>query len=225
MGNKNVIAVMLKYPDAGAVKTRLAPAISSEDAAGLCRCFIVDTFANIAPVCSTDVFAAFTPTEAEQDVKDLVPPDVSLMAQEGHDLGSRLTRVFERLFDAGYSSVVVIGSDSPDIPAAYIEDAFAQLEGAGGRLVLGPAKDGGYYLVGMNGFLSAPFIDIPWSTASVLEATLAAARAHSIAVTLLRRWHDIDEPDDMAVLVDNPRTPASARYIQDRGILRQIKKG
>lgn len=224
MVNTNAIAVMLKSPVAGAVKTRLTPPISFEDAVGLYRCFIEDTFACIASIGSADIYAAFAPSDAEQDIKALIPPDTRLMPQEGPDLGARLTKVFERLFDSGYSRVVVIGSDSPDIPPAYIEDAFAQLAGAGHRLVLGPARDGGYYLVGMNGFTSAPFIGIPWSSASVLEATLLIAKLHSIAVTLLRRWHDIDEPDDLTVLVDNSQAPASARYMRDRGILRLLNR-
>lgn len=225
MTENNAIVVMLKSPEAGAVKTRLTPPIPFEDAVGLYRCFIEDTFASIASIGTADVYAAFTPANAEEDIKGLIPSDVRLMPQEGPDLGARLSNVFERLFDSGYPRVVVIGSDSPDIPAAYIEDAFAQLCGAGQRIVIGPARDGGYYLVGMNEFTPAPFAGVPWSTASVLEATLALAKSHSIAVTLLRRWHDIDEPDDLAILVDNIHAPASARYMRDRGIIRLLKRG
>ncbi|MBI5886651.1 MAG: TIGR04282 family arsenosugar biosynthesis glycosyltransferase [Deltaproteobacteria bacterium] len=224
MTGKNAIVVMLKSPEAGAVKTRLTPPIPFEDAAGLYRCFIEDTFMRIAGIGATDVYAAFTPANAEADIKGLIPPDVRLMRQDGDDLGARLSNVFERLFDSGHPRVVVIGSDSPDIPAAYVEDAFAELCGAGQRIVIGPARDGGYYLVGMNGFTPAPFTGVPWSTASVLEATLDLARSHSIAVTLLRRWHDIDEPDDLMQLIDNPNAPASARYMRDRGLIRLLKR-
>lgn len=216
---------MLKSPVAGAVKTRLTPPIPFEDAVGLYRCFIEDTFAGIASVCSADIYAAFAPADAEQDIKEMIPSNARLMPQEGPDLGVRLTGIFERLFDSGYSKVVVIGSDSPDIPAAYIEDAFVQLACAGRRLVLGPAADGGYYLIGMNSFMPPLFVGIPWSTSSVLEATIVTAKSHSIPVTLLRRWHDIDEPDDLLTLVDNSQAPASARYMRDRGIIRLLKRG
>lgn len=225
MPDRRAVAVMLKSPDSGAVKTRLTPPISSEDAAGLYRCFIKDTFAGISSIGdSIDTFAAFVPAGAERAIKKIVPDNARLILQEGKDLGERLSGVFERLFDLGYSKIVIIGSDSPDIPVAYIEDAFAQLAVAGSRLVLGPASDGGYYLIGMNSFMPAPFIGIPWSKASVLEATIKAAKSSSIAITLLRRWHDIDEVDDLAILIDNPKTPASACYLRDNGIVRLLKQ-
>lgn len=217
--NSYALAVMVKSPEPLAVKTRLTPPISPEDAAGLYGCLIDDTFTNLMRLQAVDIYCAYAPADAEEKLRERVPVQVCLFPQEGADLGERLLRVFKRLFGLGYAAVAVIGSDSPDLPIGYIEEALGLLADDGShRLVLGPARDGGYYLIAMNALTEAPFSGISWSTPLVLTETIANAQKDSMSVTLLRRWHDIDEPVDLHILEDNPMTPASARFMRDRGL-------
>ena len=129
------------------------------------------------------------------------------LAQSGDTLGVRLAGVFADLFAAGAALVVAVNSDSPAIPVAYLEQAFARLEAASspGRLVLGPAADGGYYLIGIDAATweahREAFTDLlvasPMSTASLLTSTLRAAQARGLEAVQLPLWMDVDEPADL----------------------------
>jgi uncharacterized protein len=116
--------------------------------------------------------------------------------QRGADLGERLERTFRRLFARGFRRVVVIGSDSPTLPASILKGAFAALQ-QDGDVVLGPAEDGGYYLVGATRPVPRMFEKIPWGTKGVMRATLAALHRRGARAVLLSPWHDVDRPDDL----------------------------
>lgn len=206
------LAVMLKAPVSGLVKTRLVPPLTFDEAAGLYRCFVKDTFDLVKGLEGVRLFSPYAPPALADLVASVIPAGVEAFAQEGHTLGERISNVFERLFSAGYGKVVVIGSDSPDLPLRYIEDAFKAL----GRvsLVLGPAKDGGYYLVGMNRFDERPFVDIPWSTSKVIDETLKRANSARISFELISLWHDYDSFDDLVLLRDNHSAPASSSFLK-----------
>ena len=130
----------------------------------------------------------------------------SRLEQRGDGLGERLAGVFTDLFSAGADAVVVVNSDSPALPPEYLEQAFAEL--APGRIVLGPAADGGYYLVGagretwaagaaaLTGLLAAS----PMSSPRLLDHTLRAAAVAGLQVAQLPLWVDVDEPADLGVL-------------------------
>jgi len=116
--------------------------------------------------------------------------------QRGADLGERLERTFRRLFTREFRRVVVIGSDSPTLPVSILKGAFAALQ-QDGDVVLGPAEDGGYYLVGATCFVPRMFGKIPWGTKGVMRATLAALHRSRARAVLLSPWHDVDRPDDL----------------------------
>jgi hypothetical protein len=199
MKNRSALAVMLKSPAPGRVKTRLTPPLTPEQASSLYRCFIEDTMRTVLGIPGVDVFAAYSP-ESDPGYTARLAAGSEVFAQSGADLGERIFSVFSRLFAGGYSNVVVIGTDSPDLPPSFIEDAFARLAGGEADMVLGPADDGGYYLVGLGTLARAPFEGVAWSTETVLDETLEKARGAGLAVSLLGPWHDIDRPEDLEYL-------------------------
>ena len=118
------------------------------------------------------------------------------LPQSGADLGERLQETFRRLFARGFRRVVVMGSDSPTLPVAMLKGAFAAL-GHAGDVVLGPAEDGGYYLVGATRLLPSMFEKIPWGTDRVMGATLAALELCGARHAVLPPWYDVDLPRDL----------------------------
>lgn len=217
MTNTSALAVMLKSPDPGSVKTRLVPPLTHEQAAGLYECFISDVLAKATSLKDVEIYAAHTPESDREKILRLLPERVRLISQSGDGLGERIVSVFNTLFSMGYFKVVVIGSDSPDLPPEFIEKALSALDGVV-SLVLGPAADGGYYLVALDRFTEAPFKGIPWSTGEVLSKTLEKADEASIKYCLLDKWHDIDTEADLPRLKENPGAPASSKFIRALGV-------
>lgn len=209
----NALAIMLKAPVPGEVKTRLCPPLTHKEAAGLYGCFIKDVFGKVGSLEGVDVYAAYTPDNALEQMTGLIPSGIRSFPQEGRDLGERMYNVFKHLFSKGHRNVAIIGSDIPDLPPEYLKDAFRALE-EGAGCVFGPAKDGGYYLIGMDRLIEAPFTGIPWSTGATLEVTLAKMRENSIGYALISPWHDIDFPEDLAILKENPLAPASSGFLR-----------
>lgn len=219
MGNSDSLAVMLKSPFPGKVKTRLCPPLSPLQACRLYEFFIADIFASVVKLKGVDIFVAYTPPEAENKITGLIPRGVPSFPQEGASLGERIYNVFKVLFEKGYKRSAVIGSDSPDMPLTYIKEAFKSLDGSEANLVLGPARDGGYCLIAMDSLFDSPFVSIPWSTGDVLEETIKRARENSIRFKLLRPWHDIDTAEDLKMLKDSKKAPRSSHYLKSIGIL------
>ncbi len=212
----DALSVMLKAPRPGTVKTRLCPPLTHVQAAALYECFIKDIFSAISPLDSVDVFAAFTPPDSEAEARAVVPPATGLFPQEGESLGERISNVFARLFKDGYKRVVVIGSDSPDIPGDYLEDSFRLLCFRENTVVLGPALDGGYYLIGLNTQADELFEDIRWSGPSALEDTLEKARLSRLNIELLPKWHDVDCVKDLAAVKKTGTAKESIRFLETR---------
>jgi uncharacterized protein len=160
------------------------------------RRLLVDTFTSIHRAHAT-IAVAFTPEHARDEVAALFDSQVvTLIAQQGTDLGSRMHAAINDRLAAGATHVVLIGSDLPNLPPAHVEAAFVELE-AGRDLVLGPAEDGGYYLIGMRRPQPAIFSGIDWGTPGVLKQTLAAAARAGLDVALIEPWYDVDQPDDL----------------------------
>jgi len=116
--------------------------------------------------------------------------------QRGADLGERLEKTFRTLIDREFRRVVVIGSDSPTLPVSILKGAFAALQ-KDGDVVLGPAEDGGYYLIGATRPVPRMFEKIPWGTEAVMQATLAALDRSGARAVILSPWHDVDRPHDL----------------------------
>ena len=208
------LAVMIKAPRAGAVKTRLVPPLTPEEAAALSVCFLRDTTANIAEVASTGVaegVAVYTPVGAETVFAELLPPSFSLLAQRGESFGDRLFHAAEDLSAVGYQSFCLIDSDSPTLPRALIEMAVAALARPGDRVVLGAAQDGGYYLIGLKRPHRRLFTDVEWSTAKVLRQTIERAAEIELEAELLPAWYDVDDALTLSQLLDEMFSPNGAR--------------
>jgi hypothetical protein len=222
LSRENALVVMLKYPEPGRVKTRLVPPLTAAEAARLYRCFIEDTFERIMPLARcrdadkrVSIHSAFTPAEKRGDVTKLLPAGIPLIPQRGGDLGERLYTIFNEMMEYGYKRVVVIGSDSPDIPLEYIGKAVRLLCENPGRVVLGPTEDGGYYLIGMDRASKAPFEGISWGSDTVLSDTLAQCKRGAIETSLLPMWRDVDRIEDLEPLINNRYLPATMRFIKD----------
>ena len=185
------LLVFLKAARQGGVKTRLAATIGA-DAALAAYCELVaatlQPLAGLAP--EIEVELRFTPDDAQEELSPCLQPRWRAMPQGGGDLGARLTCAFGEAFADGCPRVVVIGSDCPYVTAADIRAALAALDRA--DLVLGPATDGGYWLLGLRAPHPEVFSGIDWSTPQVREQTLARAHTASLSVTELRELSDVD---------------------------------
>lgn len=208
--NANALAVMLKAPVPGFVKTRMVPPLTPEQASRLYECLVRDTFASLASLNGVDIYAAYL--GSPDAVAALVPDGVELFNQCGEGLGERMHDALRRLFERGYARCGVVGSDLPDLPAQYVLDAFALIED-GENLVLGPADDGGYYLAASDAPYEQVFTSIRYSTPTVLERTIEKAGENSIKTALVRPWHDVDTMEDLHLLRSNRRAPLSSAYI------------
>jgi uncharacterized protein len=197
------LAVMAKAPRPGKVKTRLAPPLTLEQAAGLNACFLRDTAANVGAVAASGCAAgviSYTPVGDEGFFDNLLPGDFALIPQRGDGFGERLLATAQDLLSCGYGSVCLIDSDSPTVPAAAFEQAIGELQKEGDRVVLGPSEDGGYYLIGLKCAHPEVFADIAWSTSSVFAETVAAAKAAGIEVVVLPLWYDVDDGETLELL-------------------------
>jgi uncharacterized protein len=205
----DILAVFVKAPVAGRVKTRLAAKIGAQAAADLYRALGRSTVsACLGETYQTAVW--FTPSRARRLVRGWLDdlPVAEYRAQRAGILGSRLSAAFRHHFQVGATRVVLIGSDCPGIDAALVSRAFGSLSEH--DLVLGPAHDGGYYLIGLRRPEPRLFRGVDWSTDAVLAQTLSRAARLKLHSALLPRLRDIDTPEDAIALglLDPRRWPA-----------------
>jgi len=193
----NALVIVAKAPVVGQVKTRLCPPLSAAEATELFRCFLVDTVARACTVPGVQVCLACTPADSEGLFRTLLPFPVRYLRQRGASLGERLANIFTDLLQEGFAQVVIMDSDSPTLPTAYLQEAFTLLGDPKHDAVFGPCDDGGYYLVGARAVHHELFENIPWSTPSVLTETLAQARVYGLCIALLPSWYDVDNGADL----------------------------
>jgi len=213
------IAVMAKAPTAGQVKTRLVPPLSQEEAAGLYRCLLMDKLLQVSQLPGVDSYVAYTPDEAGPLMHELAPQSFTLIPQSGADLGARLHRLSAMLLESGHPGVMIVDSDTPTLPTAYLLEGIERLRSTTTDLVLGPAEDGGYYLVGLTRPCPALFDGIQWSSPSVLTETLQRASAQRLRVATLPSWFDVDTADDLHRLRRDLATNGNALAPHTRGFL------
>jgi rSAM/selenodomain-associated transferase 1 len=190
----NVLGIFAKYWQPGEVKTRLARDVGAEAAARLHRAFVETLLARFrdAGECR---WLACTPDDSLPAFGELAEAAWVCVPQGGGDLGQRMARFFDRAFAAGAQRVVLIGSDSPDLPVPIVGEAFERLDEV--PVVLGPAEDGGYYLVGARGATPPLFDQVAWSSPAVWPQTLFRLREHGLAWQELSPWRDIDTLADL----------------------------
>jgi rSAM/selenodomain-associated transferase 1 len=187
---------MARAPAAGAVKTRLVPPLSPDGARDLYMAFLHDTAARFRRTkLRPEVFLSGDRTP---DFDAWLPRGWPVRPQRGTTLGERLSAAFDALLDRPGARAVVVGSDSPDLPLIHIKRAFRLLKHR--DVVLGPALDGGYYLVGLRAPAPELFVDIAWGTASVLADTVRAAEASGRSLALTPPWYDVDDAASLALL-------------------------
>lgn len=178
------------------MKTRLAPALTEQEAAGLYEAFLRDSLEAYATL-PVDL-RVYLP-ESDAPPAGLLPPGAALCRQRGEGLGQRLLGACVETFRAGYERLVVIGTDHPTLPLAFVQLALDELVEPL-RVVLGPTEDGGFYLIGMNDLLPSLFVGMTYSHDAVFEQTLARAAASHARPVVLPAWYDVDRPTDLARL-------------------------
>jgi len=190
------MAVMAKAPRSGEVKTRLVPPLRAEEAAMLSACFLKDITANFSAASGTVPIAgyiAYSPPESGTLFRSLVSPEIRLLASRRIGLGLSLLDATEDLLAAGYGAACLVNSDSPTLPTSILVEAAEALSAPGDRVVLGPASDGGYYLIGLKQPHRRLFEDIAWSTAQVFRQTVERAASIELEVVTLPPWYDVDD--------------------------------
>ena len=203
--NVAAIGIMCKAPQPGQAKTRLAKAVGAVAASELSACFLRDVAAAIEAVPETlgrRGYAVYAPAGTEQVLRELFPEKFELLLQAGDDLGEALFGATRDLLLAGHDCVLLVNGDSPTLPSHFLIQAIEALRNSGDRMVLGPASDGGYYLIGLKRPHKELFAQIEWGTETVFGRTCERAAEIGLATTLLPEWYDIDDIETLGWLRD-----------------------
>lgn len=190
----DVLLVFVKAPRPGAVKTRLAAAVGGEAAAAVYRALAEQVVRATEPCGAYERVFLFDPPGGGPELEAWLGP-VPLRPQASGDLGERMAAAFAQAFAEGARRAAVIGTDAADLSRAIVEEALQGL--AEHDLVVGPARDGGYYLLALDRPRPELFADVAWSTPAVLETTLARAAALGLRVRQLPPLTDVDTLDDL----------------------------
>ena len=192
------VAVFARPPVPGAVKTRLSPALPPSLAEELYTAMLDDALA-AASESGAEEHTLYWASVGAGAIGYAVPAGFTVRGQLGAGLGARLATAFAELLPGAADRAVVIGADCPDLDPTTIREAFAALET--GDLVLGPARDGGYYLIGLRRPAPTLFEGMAWGTRRVLEETLARAERARLQISLLSGLADFDTPQDLVSFV------------------------
>ena len=208
---KRQLGVFAKYWSPGAVKTRLAKTEGATPAAELYKAFLQTTLRRFSRTPCHRVLA-YTPEERSSDFREMAGVEWQLQRQADGDLGHRIEHYFQSAFGDGQDQVVLIGSDSPNLPVDIVQTAFRSLEDK--PVVLGPTTDGGYYLVGATSQSPDIFVGIDWSSDHVWHQTIQRLQSTSLGFAELPVWYDIDNRADLDCLSkDLAKTRASDPHL------------
>jgi len=219
------IAVMAKAPRPGAVKTRLTPPLTPDAASSLSASFLRDITENIALAArdmAIDGYIAYAPAGYERafdgmladGTRRVLADGTKISAPEVHGFGCSLLHAAQSLFLRGHDAVCLLNSDSPTLPTALLTRAAWQLAEPGDRVVLGPAEDGGYYVIGMKAPHLHLFQNIDWSTDRVAAQTRERARALGLAVHELDTWYDVDDAAALQRLCRELASPSEVKGLR-----------
>jgi len=195
---KEVLIIFVKNPVLGKVKTRLAATVGDEKALEIYQQLLAHTQSSTENL-SQDKWVFYSEKIDNTDLWD--NDQYYKSVQSGGDLGEKMLNAFSKCFAEGYKNVCIIGSDMMELDTAIIQDAFASLDA--NDVVIGPAKDGGYYLLGMNKLHSSLFQNKQWSTESVLNDTLSNVEQQNLSYVKLETMNDIDTESDWNTYLDS----------------------
>lgn len=190
---ENTLLYFVRFPEPGKVKTRLGADIGMERAAEIYRDMVESGLALLESLehQGVRIVTVFTPASRRKEMREWLGPSRLLEAQSEGNLGDRLSSAFQMAFDSGGRRIIALGSDTLGFTADLLRSAFLKLERA--DAVLGPAVDGGYYLIGLSQFRREVFGNIPWSTSRVAEETLSRFRSFRISYEILAELSDLDD--------------------------------
>ncbi|HEU5182526.1 MAG TPA: TIGR04282 family arsenosugar biosynthesis glycosyltransferase [Candidatus Polarisedimenticolia bacterium] len=194
------LALFARTPRLGRVKTRLTPPFTAEEALALHQALLADSCELLRRTAAAAGASIRLYLDEGTTGNLRVPEGCELRRQEGADLGERLRRAFEEELETGARRVVVIGSDSPHLPVAWLQRAFTELERQ--DLVIGPARDGGYYLLGAGRVHPFLFEGIPWGSSQVYRETVRRARREGLAIASLPALDDVDVAESVGRLFE-----------------------
>lgn len=199
-GTGNCVLFFVKYPENGLVKTRLCAEIGKSCSLELYRCFVLDLLTTLK-LLGTNLQICFYPRNCRNRICDWLGGQYNYLSQTGSDLGQRMKNAFKQVFQNGCQRAIVIGSDSPDLPLEFLQEAFLALDT--NDVVIGPCTDGGYYLIGFSkkSFLPDVFESIDWSTERVFEKTCDRLTRKNRSIYTLEKWFDIDTARDLRELI------------------------
>jgi rSAM/selenodomain-associated transferase 1 len=195
--SENLLIVFVKYPAPGTVKLRLAQHIGAETAAAVYRQIAETVIKNTVPYSAAGytVEICFSPQDAETLLREWLSDNRLFYPQKGTGLGARMLNAFVCAFESGFKRVILIGSDCPDISRQIILQGFAHLQQK--DIVIGPAYDGGYYLIGLRQQREEIFQDIEWGTEKVFQQTCDKIKAAGLSFSLLPTLRDVDRVEDL----------------------------
>jgi len=191
------IIVMTRYPEEGKVKTRLIEHLGEDGATHLHQKMAEHTISTLEPLCdiqTADLWVFFSGGSAEK-MQSWLGERFEYRPQQGDNLGSRMAHAFKHIFAAGYNRAVMLGTDCPDIEGATVVKALNSLRSA--DVALGPAEDGGYYMIGINELHPDLFRNINWGSAKVLSQTVEIVKNLNLTPAYLPPLRDIDIPEDL----------------------------
>ena len=197
----SVLGIFARFPQAGTTKTRLARDTGSKAAAEIYAAFVHDIIDHVSGLDDCRQVIAITPSEpsAMNWFRETACDGFELVFQSDGCLGSRICTFFASQFEQGRGPVVVIGSDSPDLPLSDIKAAFHLLRTA--DCVIGPAADGGLTLIGLKRLPPHFLDDVRWSSWQTLSDVLMACRKHQLQIELLPVWYDVDSLENLGTLI------------------------
>lgn len=193
------VLFFVKYPEKGQVKSRLSTEFDETLTVKLYKKFIHDLLAMLDKTDFTIVICYY-PKDALDKFTMWLGSHYQYLPQKGEHLGQRMKKSFIDTFANNFGQAIIIGSDSPDLPLDYINEAFSSLKTH--DAVIGPCLDGGYYLIGFtqNNFLPTAFEEISWSTETVFSETMTALSEDGLKIHILPKWSDVDTLSDLKAL-------------------------
>ncbi len=198
--SKNCILFFVKDPVRGRVKSRLAAELDDAIVLELYKNFVLDMLSTLTTDAAQCLICVY-PQSMMGNMREWLGAGYDYLPQEGNDLGERMKNSFIKAFSMGYERAILIGSDIPDLPRFLVTDAFRALETNDGTV--GPARDGGYYLIGFrrDTCVRAVFDKIRWGGKTVLRSTLDRLQKSACSVHLLPPWSDVDTLSDVMALL------------------------